>query len=1046
MTSDTFRSRGMKMLKGIGMAHVYEILDTDTTSPWSVSEDQLSTTNYVYPMLGRTKDVELFKDILDDIGVSEKSYSGMLIEGAERSGKSRLLDAFATVAQNRQLTVLKLTLSELYAEKEFSVLYQLLLQLFGGSYCTTIQERERITSNALIGLILPSQYCYLNPMMKVQFPLSQDYCSYSDWERHTKTIEIFKTILKKMEKNICILLDDVHNMDVLSWKFLAAAMENDNVIIAMTVVEPQSWDNMSQVQQAICQDKRLMNRSLQELEPQYITAFACQFLNVLAIPKILDRTLQKRGKNSIAWCEAFLTSTLQIGALEFVNFTPMDHRVHELVFPESALVAKIPVNMTPEEVAPPLNWTQMSTVNVCVPSWQHRGTVEINRDVTGLRIDIYNRMNSYEQDFMKCVTTLGSVFSRSKVAAVMINAAPLYTSVAEMIRLRILECAMIQRRHFHIDESMSFLYKRRKTFSNMHHVITCHCQPTRMFAPKSLPQYAHCQYLEFTIPAYRKLFYSILLGHEKKDFHTKIANLLEREAHRCNTCGGGKFLEIFSKEDVPQEPPETLNEETPAASILSIQRRRTQSRLMDRGETKRNVLMLTNGVSDTERKSRDNTRRISILPSLHDNVENEDEVVAKSSEKQATGGSKKLDIPWENRLKHLNYLDHRNCRCVDVVDYLYSRMLFHIENSVDVEKLTKFMLDYSAGLIATAQPIFATKFLSDTTARIGLTKAKEQLHVDIMDEEDNKEITLLLIGDAYIAYGNYGQAKRFYMEAVNLRNGTLAASKSVCLDVIRRKLQQKFRSLPKYILYRVSGQAAVINLTLAMRLQRLATVMMLEQETKLSKSIIVQSFDAAFRVLGGFLEKGRIYLTAVTIFRCDHGYLRYLEKPMMQATEEKISWNSLAEVIMLADVYRVFFENRFVDGALNECVKLGINLMKICSQFCYNKVKIAVLPCLIEAMVWTKNLKGAIDLLMELYYLSEEDVDKSALTWYYALCLEMLLDAGMFIESYEACHTYYSTIASKLFVNVCRTFELETLIISRVREPRSKNIRIRQHL
>lgn len=96
-----------------------------------------------------------------------------------------------------------------------------------------------------------------------------------------------------MEENICILLDDAHNMDVLSWKFLTAAMENDNVIIAMTLTEPLSWDNLSQVQQAICQDKRLMNRSLQELEPQYITAFACQFLNVLAIPKILDRRVER---------------------------------------------------------------------------------------------------------------------------------------------------------------------------------------------------------------------------------------------------------------------------------------------------------------------------------------------------------------------------------------------------------------------------------------------------------------------------------------------------------------------------------------------------------------------------------------------------------------------------------------------------------------------------------------------------------------------------------------------------------------------------------
>lgn len=101
---------------------------------------------------------------------------------------------------------------------------------------------------------------------------------------------------------------------------------------------------------------------------------------------MIDRSrsvLRRRSKGSFAWCEAFLTSTLQVQALDFVNIAPMDPRINDLVFPNCSLVTKVPSNLTPEELAPPLHWSQMSTANVCVPSGTSRGFVETNRDVIG---------------------------------------------------------------------------------------------------------------------------------------------------------------------------------------------------------------------------------------------------------------------------------------------------------------------------------------------------------------------------------------------------------------------------------------------------------------------------------------------------------------------------------------------------------------------------------------------------------------------------------------------------------------------------------------
>lgn len=40
----------------------------------------LSSLEYKYPLLGRINEIEYFKDLLDEIGVSERRYSGLVIE------------------------------------------------------------------------------------------------------------------------------------------------------------------------------------------------------------------------------------------------------------------------------------------------------------------------------------------------------------------------------------------------------------------------------------------------------------------------------------------------------------------------------------------------------------------------------------------------------------------------------------------------------------------------------------------------------------------------------------------------------------------------------------------------------------------------------------------------------------------------------------------------------------------------------------------------------------------------------------------------------
>nr|XP_012138544.1 PREDICTED: adenylate cyclase type 10-like [Megachile rotundata] len=1031
LSKNNFRSRGMKTLSRFGRCFVYEYIEAYT------KDESRSNLEYCYPILDRFQEIEYFKDIMDDIGVEGRSYSGMLIEvwlGAERSGKSRLLDAFVTIVRNRQIQVIALHLHRSYTEKAYAVLHHVFLQLFDASECTTIYDREKAIGNKLSDILKPEDFCYLNCIMRVQFPLSKSYCEETDWKRHTKTIEIFEKVLQKISGRVCILLDDVQHMDLLSWQFFAVTLNNINVVLVMTLQEPLSWDDLTQVEAAICQDKRLMNRTLLGIDSKYVAAFACQFLNVSAVPKSLERVLQKRGKTTIGWCETFLISTLQVHALTFMTITPSQAKKYDLVFPESSMLVKIPAYLTPEEVAPPLHWTQMSSLNVCITSDRPIGFIASNRDITdfvlkedkciiiwlkiiddfvnrlsGLRIDIYNRMNSYEQDFIKCASVIGAVFLRHTVESVMVNSAPLYTStaVAEMIKLRILQCALIQRKYFHSDDSVYYLFKKHKTFSNMHHLVTCDCQSSRSMMDKSLPPYADCKVLEFTINSYRKLLYDILPPHEKEDYHTRAVTYFEREARRCSTCGGGSFFSLFATEEATQ-----LSEESIPATSTMLHRKISSWNRSERFriESRRSIFIAEN---DADKKRDNRIRRISILPAHSDDedyIKDLPSYMKKQRQDQSFLKPSFFNL-WERRLKDFTYINYRNCRCNEVINFVFWKLHYHVERSRDIDKLTKCMIEYTAGLILTAQPLFAIKFLTSANANIEALKKKEHLVLEVPNWITDRGKILILMGDGYLAYGNYSQARKFYTEAVSLRIQSFHSGKAVCYKTVIESVKRRLHGFPAYNLGKITGKQALHNLEVAVYLHRLAVVYMFEREAKVAKVTILDSIRAAFESAGGFIQKGIIYLTALQIFRQFEGqeFIEPLEKLMSVVIEETAQWRTPEAFVVAAKIFVTMYNTRILQGKIKETIQIGIKICKICTTLHVTHIKLTVLPSLIELMLWTKRLNEAADLLKELYYTAKEDTDYSAITWYYALCLQCSLDASMVVESYETCSRFYQS-------------------------------------
>ncbi|KAK1127068.1 hypothetical protein K0M31_004677 [Melipona bicolor] len=604
-------------------------------------------------------------------------------------------------------------------------------------------------------------------------------------------------------------------------------------------------------------------------------------------------------------------------------------------------------------------------------------------------------MNPYEQAFIKCAATIGYSFQCKMLDTIMTNATPMYTLKGNRGRDDQTKDLGVRYDSEEILFPERFVLLRNEKEENVQQHASFD-----VLIKKFLPSYAYCKVLTFTITSFWKLFYEILTPYEKNDYHVKTVGIYEKDATKCNTCGEEEFLK-------------TVSIETDNANNLTTQRRATPHKREAKFEPRRSIFITNN---EDEKKRDSMTRRVSILPGFVNEVavEQTDDLETdyvsdfeKREERSPTLVDLILEDPWDNRLEQFSYVDYRNCRCIDMISYVFWKLYQHIVHIDDPEKLVKFMLNYSAGAIQTGQPLFAIKSLEAMIENTDIAKIEQY---EIINEPANKIKYLILMGDAYSAYGNYSQAKKFYTEAVLSRGRLPQSSKAICCSIVLEQIRYNVSCFRKQSNREEPKEKLVERVELAIALQRLAVVSMAQNETKMAKLAILQSLRIIFYESPDcFPEKGEIYLSAVETFRqMGEIYMEKLETPILSTIKEKTIWKRPEEVILLAQIYQTIYKTRILQGKLMEGIEIGINICKICNYLQLNNLKLAVLPSLIEIMVWTKKINETVDLLRELYYLSKTDVDNTAITWYYALCMELLLDAAMILETYEACHDFYA--------------------------------------
>jgi hypothetical protein len=87
----------------------------------------------------------------------------------------------------------------------------------------------------------------------------------------------------------------------------------------------------------------------------------------------------------------------------------------------------------------------------------------------------------------------------------------------------------------------------------------------------------------------------------------------------------------------------------------------------------------------------------------------------------------------------------------------------------------------------------------------------------------------------------------------------------------------------------------------------------MENKLRKAQSMAVRSIKLGFAPIGFFWEKGQIYLTVVQVFyrKKNMKLVQQVDKLMLNVLSRKFSWNSIEEIVQVANVYVTMYQIRY---------------------------------------------------------------------------------------------------------------------------------------
>ncbi|XP_030023044.1 adenylate cyclase type 10 isoform X2 [Manduca sexta] len=1051
MSSNGFTLQPKTELKGINQpGKIYEYTE-------EIRVKELYDIPMIPPLLNRSDEMEYYQNWLNDSHLSFRDFDALLVIGESRIGKSRMLEWMARYARNNSYTVCYLNLTSIHSATSYLALSQLINQILGlKEPIMGFSKEEQIVK---LLQVYNEDLCYLNNILKVRFAYHEGSRSLDEYKRKEKAKQIFSKLIKSISTTYVIFLDDLQNLDPSSWEFISL-MFNSMKIFTVLAVTRGKYGCMHAWLYSVFINNNIRKMVLGPLASVWIPPLACQILDVNAVPNDLCNALKSKCEDMPGLVESFILHLFSSGALDLKKIpkNEIEKWSHEdLQFPDSELLHPQALNINDQATLDELiKKDSTEEVAICIVTCKEELNTNINvQNIDALIMIQIDSLTPYQQLLLKIASVIGNIVSRDLLENIMYDNNRLTTAKAikRLFALRILSCANIINNKWHHRASSS---SRNVSNDQINLVCDCHFEYDPE-ANENLPKYSFCKVMKFKNKNSRKTCYELLPINQKKEFHSRVVNYLQNNKQKCPDCGGNIMLVqsmsnirvddiCSSRSSINTIMTENDNESTESGEKELDNIEINQNSFTESSSSKSNDLIksksdsLNNNkceITDTNNKcytSSQNVNASICVPILK--LRNESEYVRRRSTKRVTMtnmqfknissceiDSNKIFDMLRDVIEAQNPRDWHKLGAIDSLDDINNDKVresfnIHIEKNVSLTNVAKctcaeLNIKIHEQLIYHAhQAELKSKAIDFLIIYCYLNLLANNFE-NVLPKLDEAE-TMCLENEESI--GKF-DVKRFLGKIHSLRaaaflmNGKLSAAK---VEIERASRIYKIN------LHKVSEFLKFTRLLSVVKIKRRKyrdheiqmksdSVFCLNIATLIFSSLGEETVSriAAFRALEIVQS---IECRVVDI--CDaysNAIQVELDRGMPDATAEieqqaRISLRQLSRPIQTDELYAVgklfnaSFRARMARGQLVATVRSGFRALAVTRFLQADNISLDIIPDLFYILLSRRRIEEAIDIVQLSLRLGKNHVSLDSETWYFALCIDMILDAGFQLE------------------------------------------------
>ncbi|XP_045502162.1 adenylate cyclase type 10-like [Colias croceus] len=984
-----FKLMEAKILKGF--SNPGPIYEFNRTSAKRIS--------YSHPILGREEELQVYQTtLMSAIEQYSRKFTryrdhkfGVAIIGSRLSGKTRLMVECINITP-KFIEVDHIILTEKDSREPFKVIRLIMGRLFKGIGHSSRENREsRIRYTVDMTSLTPLEIFAVNTVFDCRFPLPEHFEYHGDILQEYQVKVLMQNIFESSFKEFRVIaIGEAQRIDEDSWKLIILMLQNKIIFLLLTLTDE---DSLSPFSSDSLSNHMIVKVHIAGIDRRYLSALACQLLDVQAVPSELDKVIESASDGLPGWIQNFLICLVQREQLTMVTVPRSQALDIGALIPPSTLLKKSEnkQSIMSESFGKFYKKSDVSIADehqndiiqmAVLSKYYNFEDVKVDMKMDVLILKTYDSLTPFEKMLLKCGSVLGDVFSRRMLNHLMQcdSQRKIAQAVAKLFSIRVLEC---EGGDFTRDYSRVLVHPApvRKDAS----LPFCFCMGIKQLPNcGDLPKFAFCGYMKFRHTLFRTTTYDLLTESQKGEMHTRALLYLERYTRKCVSCGAGCFSQLFGL-----RCDDGLRKETDELKLTHEQIRTMNA------ETKiseGNIYAALENITDIGSCSRRNSDKLT------------------DSEADLRRVSRSMQHKKDKKIPSFSSVDLNSCECMPILLAAYSQAIGHCHWAGDHEKLFDTFLEYADLSILNNNTPRAIHLLAEVeTMLIKDRNLKATCAKWIYDSKLARIYSLR--GACLLECGDVKQARENLFDAMKLFSDPFPVSQnSIKLQNCKKTFSQLMALYfaPRMYIATESGLVGDFYDKIALTLNRLFKLFTVCKEMSNAALAAKWSLNYALKTDSNFRLMCMSYGNMISVYRQMKKFrlCRRLETKARELCQRKRGRVDIMEVYAVGHLYTNIFLYNVQRGNKLVSLEFGLSVLRIMTSLSDVRTRESLIFWLLELLLTELRIQQMVSIMKEFVYLNEH-YDVSSEAWYYYHAMAIYLDTGYCVESYNACETFF---------------------------------------